>query len=279
MWADTVSRSCRRTNAPEKIAVIGCGAVAAYTARHLGDRARIVVAVIEPGWEDQASEVFGGDVILVNSISDMPELPDAVFDCAGHGALRQHGEQVLRSGIDLVSVSSGALADQGLFDALMSAAQDGGAQLKVVSGAIGALDALSAAAVGGLDSVVYRGRKPPHGWVGSPAEDKLELASLSAPAVHFSGSAREAALAYPKNANVAASVALAGIGFDDTTAELIADPDATQNIHEIVAEGEFGRFEFRISGRPLPSNPKSSALTAMSVVRESRNRIAPLSIK
>lgn len=274
-----MSRSCRRTIGPEKIAVIGCGAVAAYTAKHLGDSARITVAVVEPGWEEQAREVFGRDVILVNSISDMPELPDAVFDCAGHGALRQHGEQVLRSGIDLVSVSSGALADQGLFDALMSAAQDGGAQLKVVSGAIGALDALSAATVGGLDSVVYRGRKPPHGWAGSPAEDKLELASLTEPAVHFSGSAREAALAYPKNANVAASVALAGIGFDDTTAELIADPDVTQNIHEIVAEGEFGRFEFRISGRPLPSNPKSSALTAMSVVCESRNRIAPLSIK
>jgi aspartate dehydrogenase len=97
--------------------------------------------------------------------------------------------------------------------------------------------------------------------------------------VHFSGSAREAALAYPKNANVAASVALAGIGFDDTTVELIADPGIDENIHEVVAEGEFGGFEFRISGRPLPTNPKSSALTAMSVVSESRNRVALLSIK
>lgn len=274
-----MSSSRRRAIPLEKIAVIGCGAVADYALRHLGDSARITIAVIEPGWEDRAREVFGGEVVLVNSVGDMPELPDAVYDCAGHGALRQHGEQVLRSGIDLVSVSSGALADQVLFDKLMSAAQDGGAQLKVVSGAIGALDALSAASIGGLDSVVYRGRKPPQGWVGSPAEDKLELASLAEPTVHFSGSAREAALAYPKNANVAASVALAGIGFDDTTAELIADPGVSENIHEVIADGAFGHFEFRISGRPLPSNPKSSALTAMSVVRESRNRVAPLSIR
>lgn len=264
---------------PDKIAVIGCGAVAGYAAQHFGDNTSITAVVIEPGWEDRARQVFGSEIDLVHSIADMPGLPDVVFDCAGHGALRQHGEQVLRSGVDLISVSSGALADQALFDMLMSAAQDGGAQLKVVSGAIGALDALSAATIGGLDSVVYRGRKPPQGWVGSPAEDKLELASLAEPAVHFAGSARDAALQYPKNANVAASVALAGIGFDETSAELIADPGIGENIHEIIAEGAFGHFEFRVSGRPLPDNPKSSALTAMSVVRESRNRVAPLSIR
>jgi len=274
-----VSQGRQRARSFEKIAVIGCGAVAGYAAQHMDDSSRITVAVINPGRENQAREVFGDDVALVHSVGDIPEPPDAVFDCAGHGALRQYGEQVLRSGIDLISVSAGALADQAFFDKLMSAAQDGSARLSIVSGAIGALDALSAASIGGLDSVVYRGRKPPNGWAGSPAENKLELSSLTEPAVHFAGSARDAALQYPKNANVAASVALAGLGFDETTAELIADPGISENIHEVHAEGAFGHFEFRISGRPLPDNPKSSALTAMSVVRECRNRVAPLSIK
>ena len=96
--------------------------------------------------------------------------------------------------------------------------------------------------------------------------------------MHFSGSARNAALEYPKNANVAASVALAGIGFDETTVELIADPDVTRNVHEVIAEGDFGCCEFRIEGQSLPDNPRSSAITAMSVVREILNPASPIVI-
>ena len=47
---------------------------------------------------------------------------------------------------------------------------------------------------------------------------------------------------------------------------------------EIVADGEFGRFEFRIEGRSLPDNPRSSAITAMSVVREILNPVSPIVI-
>jgi aspartate dehydrogenase len=254
----------------QSIAIIGCGAIGEAVARYLADHdgITIVTAIIEQGMDARARDMFGEDVQIAYDAGELTLPIDLAADCAGHQALRQHGEAILRRGVDLVTVSSGALADDALYERLAVAAARGGAKLRVVSGAIGALDVLAASNVGELASVTYRGRKPPEGWRGSPAESKLDLDALTEAAVHFRGSARDAALEYPKNANVAASVALAGIGFDDTTVELVADPAAERNVHEIVAEGDFGRFEFRIEGNSLPDNPRSSAITAMSVVRE-----------
>jgi len=264
----------------QSIAIIGCGAIGEAVAGYLADRddVEITVAIVNPGSNSRAREVFGEDVEVANSFDEVSSQVDLAVDCAGHAALRQHGEAILSKGVSLVTVSSGALADSDLYDRLCSAAQRGGSQLRVVSGAIGGLDALSAGSVGTLTQVTYRGRKPPQGWRGSPAEAKLDLDALSEPAVHFTGSARNAALEYPKNANVAASVALAGIGFDETRVELIADPGVTRNVHEVVAEGDFGRLEFRIEGDSLPDNPRSSAITAMSVVREILNPASPIVI-
>lgn len=264
----------------QTIAIIGSGAIGEAVAKYLAgnEDVAIGVAVVEPGMESRAREVYGRQVEIVTDPGDASTSVELAVDCAGHPALRQHGEAILSRGINLVSVSSGALADADLYERLAAAATSGGSQLRVVSGAIGALDALSSASVGTLECVTYRGRKPPRGWRGSPAETKLDLDSLTEATVHFSGSARNAALEYPKNANVAASVALAGIGFDATVVELIADPNATRNVHEIFAEGDFGRFEFRIEGASLPDNPRSSAITAMSVVREILDPSTPIVI-
>ena len=113
----------------------------------------------------------------------------------------------------------------------------------------------------------YRSRKPPAAWRGSPAEKLVDLGALTRRTVLYRGTAGEAALLYPQNANVAAAVALAGLGFDATEVELVADPDAPGNVHEIEAEGAAGRFAIQLQGKPSRSNPKTSALAAMSVAR------------
>ena len=66
------------------------------------------------------------------------------------------------------------------------------------------------------------------------------------------------------------------MGLDNTSARLIADPSIDRNLHEVTAEGDFGEFTFSIAGRGLPDNPRSSALTAMSLVRAVRDRSASL---
>lgn len=240
-----------------KIALIGNGAISGFVQQALADKGVAIEALIVRKGKEASGQV--------SRVEDLPPV-DLLVDCAGHAGLAQHGPEALSRGLDVVTVSIGALADETLVKKLTEAAQAGQATLHLATGAIGALDALRAARVGSMEIVRYVGRKPPRGWLGSPAETALDLGALTEPATHFVGTAREAALAYPKNANVAAAVALAGVGMDATTVELIADPSASQNVHEIHASGDFGDLKFEISGNSLPDNPRSSALAAMSAV-------------
>ena len=230
-----------------------------------------------PGREAAAAAVFGPGIIIVNQVEQLPAGIDLVVDCAGHRALLDHGEAALLRGMDVLTVSIGALAKPGVADRLTAAARHGRSTLHLASGAIGGLDALAAAAEGGLARVVYTGRKPPAAWRGSAAEEVLDLDNPPPePVCHFSGDAGEAARRYPKNANVAAAVALAGVGFTATTVELWADPGVERTIHTVDAEGAFGRLRFEVAGLPLADNPRSSALAAMSVVAHLRRLASPI---
>jgi len=245
-----------------KIGLIGKGAIAQYVSMALQARGHEIGAVLL-----RPERVTPDAEMDVGSVEDLPRSIELMVDCAGHGALAAYGPAILARGTDVITVSLGALADPKVSQALEQASMQGLAKLHLASGAIGALDCLCASRIGKLDCVTYTGRKPPQGWKGSPAEDKLNLDDLSKEAeTHFQGTAREAALAYPKNANVAAAVALAGLGFDKTRVQLIADTTIECNIHEVTAEGDFGQFRFQIMGNALPDNPRSSALAAMSVV-------------
>ncbi|MCG8627018.1 MAG: aspartate dehydrogenase [Proteobacteria bacterium] len=249
---------------PIRLAFIGTGAIAKFAVAQLAQQGQQPLAmIVRAGKESPASKTHP---MHISSIDDLPSDIDVLVDCAGSEGFFLHVPPALTKGINVISVSLAALADPRCEAQVISALGQGGGRLRLVSGAIGGLDTLRAARVGGLDFVKYIGRKPPQAWKDSPAEQVLDLDQLSQPAVHFSGTARTAAQNYPKNANVAAAVALSALGFDDTTVELIADPGIDENIHAIEAGGKFGRMQFSLSALSLPDNPKSSALAAMSVV-------------
>ncbi|UOM34423.1 aspartate dehydrogenase [Acuticoccus sp. I52.16.1] len=252
-----------------RVAIIGRGPIARFVAGHLAPPLTLAQLLLRPGAEAPH------DVPVVTDAADVDA--DLVADCAGLEGLRAHGPALLEAGHRVFTLSAAAFADPALGDALRAAAERGGGRIILAAGAIGAIDTLAAAKVGGLSAVRYTGRKPPAGWAGTPAEAH-DLANLTGPLVHFEGTAREAALAYPKNANVAATAALAGIGFEGTTVRLIADPGVEANTHTLEAEGAFGRFTATFEAAPLPGNPRSSALAAMSLVRALGAHVAALSI-
>lgn len=253
-----------------EIALVGCGAIGRSVLTLLEQYPHVhpkwvVVSRITPQLLEALADLAPG-AQLVHALPDTAH-PALLVECAGHSAIAQHVQPALKRGIACVVASTGALSAPGMAQALEAAAAAGNTQIQLVSGAIGGVDALSAAQLGGLDQVVYTGRKPPLAWVGTPAEAWCELASLREAVCIFEGTAREAALRYPKNANVAATVALAGLGLDHTTVRLFADPAVDTNVHHIQAKGAFGCMELTLQGRPLAANPKTSALTGYSIVR------------
>lgn len=255
--------------------LIGCGAMGRTVLQQLeGDLAiKVSHVLVSTGRRAALQNQLGGSVRVISEVDELSGAPDFAIECAGHGALHDVVPQLLQRGIDTIVASVGALAEPGLPDLLERAAAAGNAQLVLVSGAIPGIDALSAAANTRLEDVSYIGRKPPSGWFGTPAEDKVDLASLEHATVIFEGSARDGARLFPKNANVAAIVALAGIGFERTRVQLIADPAVSCNMHRLTARGEFGELDVSVAARPLAGNPKTSALAAYSIIHAARQRV------
>ena len=253
-----------------RIALIGYGGIArdAIAAlRAAGEAGKVVGALCRPG-RSAAARAALCDIAVVESLSNLLALqPTIVAEVAGQTAVAEHGPEVLRRGIDLLVISVGALADRALLQKLRAAAEEGKSRMLLPAGAIGGIDAIAAMRLGGLSAVRYRSRKPPAAWRGSPAEKVADLEKLTSHTVLYRGAADEAALMYPQNANVAAAAALAGLGFDQTEVELVADPEAPGNVHEIEAEGSAGRFAIQLQGKPSRTNPKTSALAALSVAR------------
>jgi len=264
-----------------RLALIGCGAIGTALLELVRDDAGLEVAVIVVSAEFAAA-VRGVVQSLAPKAQVVEAVPvqgiDLVVEAAGHAAIVQHVLPALARGVPAIVASVGALSAAGLPEQLEAAAREGRTQVQLIAGAIGAIDALAAARIGGLTCVRYTGRKPPHAWTDTPAETAHNLKALRAETVIFEGPAREAARLYPKNANVAATVSLAGLGLDRTTVRLIADPAVTENVHQVEAEGTFGRFELTLRNKPLAANPKTSALTVFSAVRALRARVAPLVI-
>lgn len=267
-------------NAP--VAIIGFGAIAQTLVDALcnaGFDGALVVLVRESKVaETQVTleRITAGRCAAVQSVSTIEDIcaanPQVVVECAGHSAISEFGVPVVSQGIDLIIASVGALADDALLEQLRKTAERSGAQITLPAGAIGGIDTLAAAKIAGIDRVIYTGRKPPKAWAGSPAEDIVALNTLTTATVFFEGSARDAAIRFPKNANVAAILALAGLGMDRTEVQLIADPSATTNTHEYHVTSPVVDFSMVLTGKPSPLNPKTSQSTVYSLARAVLNR-------
>ena len=228
----------------------------------------IVGVLVRPGRAKATQKAVGRKSLVVETLPALLKLrPDVVVEAASQQAVIDWGETILAKGIDFMVIATGAYGDAKLWQKHIKAAEKSGARLRLPLGAIAGLDGLLAMRLGRLEKVKYTSIKPPHAWTGTPAETEFDLPSIKVPTVIFKGTPADAGRLYPKNANLAVTVALCGAGLDRTDIELVADPTLPPgtNASKLEVVSDSGELNMYRLGRAMPDNPKTGVLTALTM--------------
>ncbi len=251
-----------------KVAIAGFGSIGKAVARKLAAGAIPGVGLVAVASRDDAKAAreladLGIDVPVL-PIESLPRLADLVVECAPAALLDRIARPALAAGKSVIVLSVGALLR---LPDLIDLARRHGGQIIVPSGALLGLDAVSAAAEGTIHSVRMITRKPIAGLSGAPylEENRIDISGIREPMRVFEGSAREAAIGFPANLNVAVALSLAGVGPDETRIEVWADPGISRNIHRILVDSDAARLDMTIENIPS-ENPKTGRMTALSVL-------------
>ena len=129
-------------------------------------------------------------------------------------------------------------------------------RIHIPSGAIGCVDAISSAALAGVNQVILTTRKNPRALDMDNREEKLV----------YEGTAEEAVRLFPREMNVAATLALT-VQPEKVKVKIVSDPKVDRNVHEIKIKWKHGDMLLRFSNDPHPENPKTSALAAWSAIK------------
>ncbi|ROO86650.1 aspartate dehydrogenase [Actinocorallia herbida] len=238
-----------RAGAGLRVRLLGVGALGGTLAGLLraGDVAGCSLAgVVRSTTAGRPAELLRGTEVLV--------------EAAGAEAARAWVPRAVEAGVDVVLCSCGVLADPEFTRDL----PEGPGRVLVPSGAIGGLD-LFAAAARALDG---RPEGPPASVVLTTTKRPAALGvEADRPVEVFRGSARAAALAHPKTANVAVALALATLGLDGVTVVMVADPAAAMTRHVVTMASPLGDYELSVANAVAPgSGGRTSAVTPWSVV-------------
>ena len=206
-----------------KIGFLGCGKIG----RALLEEAREIEDVQIGFVQDLFfPEEGAGFPVLRRAEEEIYAACDLVIECATADVLKENVELILKH-CDLMTFSVTAFSDIAFENQVRELIREYKRRVYIPHGAILGLDG------------IFDGRRV---WEQVSIETVKNPASLgrtdTARTVLFEGPAREGCRLYPRNVNVHAAVALAGIGFDKTISRILADPDVHTNSHVISLKGE-----------------------------------------
>ena len=261
------------------VAIAGLGAIGLPLARVLdsGVEGLRLIAIASRDQEKALANLVGFHT--QPRLVDLADLAvaDIVVEAAPASVFERVAVPAIEAGRIFVPASVGALLPR---MHLVRRAMQTGARIVVPTGALLGLDAVRAAAEGPVESISLVTRKPPGGLAGAPYLEKhqIEVLGITEPKLVFQGNAFDAAAGFPANVNVAAALALAGIGPVRTKVEIWADPTVTRNTHTIRVESDAARFTMTIENVPTDENPRTGKLTALSMLACLRGLVSPLKV-
>jgi len=263
-----------------RIGLIGCGAIGSTLALQIdggkvGEARLVRVFDLKKENCEQLVRKLKSRPKIARDVSEIygDRGIDMVIEAASQAAVRQYSLDVIKSGKNLMIASVGALADESLLKKLRTEAERKCKKIYIPSGAILGMDGVKSSALAGIQEATLTTRKPSAAFQGNEYLEKkgIKIAGLKKTKVIFDGTAREAVKAFPASVNVAATLSLAGIGFDRTRVKIIADPSIAINIHEIKIKGKSGELVTESRNKPFPKVPRTSYLAALSVIRTLKN--------
>jgi aspartate dehydrogenase len=261
------------------VAIAGLGAIGLPLARALDNGVEGLRLVAVAARDVAKAQANLTSFRQVPPIVDLPDLAEAdiVVEATPASLFERVALPAIEAGCLFVPSSVGALLPR---MHLVRRATQTGARIVVPTGALLGLDAVRAAAEGPVESVTIETRKPPNGLAGAPYLERhgIEVMGITEPLLVFEGNAFDAAAGFPANVNVAAALALAGIGPTRTRVRIWADPSLTRNVHTIRVEAEVARFTMTIENVPSAENPRTGRLTALSILACLRGLVSPLKV-
>jgi len=243
----------------KRIGIIGCGAIGSRLALYIDKKLSCfanVVALCDIDSikaKELSFKIKSHPKVL--SIENLIKQCDLIIESASVGISFTIVKTALKLNKDALVMSVGGLVKKELFSLLKNSK----GVLYVPSGAIAGIDAIKAAHLYDLKRITLTTYKPLRGLRGSLGKDKITKEQ-----VIFKGSVKMAVKKYPKNINVAATLALAVRDFDKVRVKIITGPKIKRNSHKIFVESKAADLYTQTFNIPCPDNPKTSFLAVLS---------------
>ncbi len=243
-----------------KLGIIGYGAIGSFVARSIKNgllkKYRVVLVFDLDREKLDKAQKEGFDT--TDNFDDFLNYGfDMVMESASQQAARIYLPDLVKKGYSVLVMSGGVFADTAFKIHIEELAEKNNARVYVPSGAISGLDGIEAMMFAGNLKVILETRKNPRSLGREDRED----------VIIFEGGAREAAMKFPRNINVAMALALATEHPENVRVRIISDPEVKTNTHTIIAEGNSGKMKIVVENVPFPENPKTSFLAALSALQ------------